>query len=804
MLGLPGSSFEVAPSTSGEAFSEKRTGDCFDALLKMLSETNFVTADESAEFASCCFEICFRVCELTVTNNAALQRVLFAVNKLRGVDFWKAHVARMLLTICHDDSYHSPNGASTEALLNNEHILHSLSWILRGTAIELKHLLGRPSWSHGGATFGSIMGPQPSQYKELVSLLFAPPYDFVVDLLRVLPIERISFDTSSAVPSEAAVRGAKYNLPGAEDVVRGYEMINGPKLAESMKNSKLALNEEALRKWADQWNVSIARDCAVSHLTSALHVLMGVSFAGKELAVIDLLPDTVDGYKLLTHLLERFTTSGVNGTRSGLKLDDAMFTTATRNLALSVLATTEYVVSKADRIAEGNGCIDGPATCALLACAVVSSGFGSGLSPNSTRINERTAILTTALALMLQHLSREDVRDVDLEHYFSASVIVSRLAGTVADSRIPVVPTTEALVARSCLSLLLELFGSEPSLLRAQSPVQAVLVENSGGGTSESPIKVLVRLVASLDGQVASFLQKVAHLPFGGDALLETGVIEALQTAAETYKAEESRVRISHRNDVAYDNVSIVTPSFLLGHLGLMSTLMATELFSDRSRDLPSQIMKTLRIYDSVFERLVSRFPVDGDVLQSCFRCIAQAQSFFASTTGDGLRPLVVGGLLSDGAFISSEFDNTALVLTMHIAENPFPRDILSALPSRLSRRYPVLNMGAVSMSTSTEKSWWEAMNVAKAYPAAGWVRSDSKLTEEMYDYSALGADMLSSGLCLVRGVKALSLLDEPTLSRALCRCVNAVRVSFMSFHAPLLRFYDNFAHIFLSLPLDD
>jgi hypothetical protein len=140
----------------------------------------------------------------------------------------------------------------------------------------------------------------------------------------------------------------------------------------------------------------------------------------------------------------------------------------------------------------------------------------------------------------------------------------------------------------------------------------------------------------------------------------------------------------------------------------------------------------------------------------------------------------------------------------MHIAENPFPRDILSALPSRLSRRYPVLNMGAVSMSTSTEKSWWEAMNVAKAYPAAGWVRSDSKLTEEMYDYSALGADMLSSGLCLVRGVKALSLLDEPTLSRALCRCVNAVRVSFMSFHAPLLRFYDNFAHIFLSLPLDD
>lgn len=773
-LGLPATSANGAVGFRNLSVPQS-TKDCFDALLRMLDETQFIVAEESAELASRCFETLFRVCELTQNNEPALQQAVYATNRLRAVRFWNTHLTRMLSTIRQSEL--SPLGGG---VLNNQHVVHSIAWILKGAAIELQQLLGKPGWPQGSDALGGSAGPQPqpSQYKDLVSLLFAPPLDFVVNLLQVMPVEKNAFDAPGVVPSEAAVRGAKYALPGAHDVVQGYEMINGSKLVELMQISKTGINEQGLLTWANQWNESIARECAAAHLSSALHIVLGSAFASKEHGMLGLLPDAVDGHRLLTCLLARFERQSTAGSRYLLKLDDALFTTATRNLALASLVTTEYVVSRAGRTPEGSSNVDGPAACALLARAVVSSGYGTDLSPNSSRTNERTAILTTALAVMLQHLSKEDVRDTDLQHFFRAAVVVSRLASARTDTRIPAVPSTEALVARSCLSLLLELFGSDTDGSRAQSPVQAVLVERNGDGISESPIKTLVRLVASLDGNVAIFLQKVAHLPFGADVLLESGVLKALQAAAECYKAEELRVQSSHRNDVAYENVSIVTPSFLQGHLGLMSTLMATRLSSDRGRDLPLQVMKILRVYASVFERLVSRFPMDGDVLQSCFRCIAQAQSWGASSTSDVLCPLPFGGLLEAGALVSKEFDRAAVVLTMHIAENPFPSDTLPALPSLLSERINMLNNGAVAMTNPKEKSWWDALNVERTHSASAWLRSNVRLTDETFDYSILGADMLGSGFCLIRGAASTSLLDESTLSRALCRCVHAVRVS--------------------------
>jgi hypothetical protein len=710
-----------------------------------------------------------------------LQRALYAAERLRAVDFWKTHLALMLSTFRRPEllGFRHPYG-HLEDILSDENIVHSIAWILKGTASELQQLSGKSTSFQAGGAFGGLMAPRPSQYKSLVSLLFAPPYEFILNLLRVLPIERITFDATRAIPSEAAVRGAKYHLPGPQDVVQGYEIINGAKLIELMKTPGLPPDEDGLRAWSDQWNASVARDCAAAHISSAVHVVLGSSLAtcSKELVDLDVVPSAVDGYTLLASLLGRFATDA----REGLavpKLDETNFTTATRNLSLATLVTTDYIVTRASRVTEGNGSIEGPATCALLARAVVSSGFATDLSPDSARKNERTAILTTALALMLQHFSKQDVGEGDSHHFFRASVVLSRLAGAVTAERIPAVPSPEALIARSCLSLLLDLFGNETGFSRAESFVQAVFIESTSDSRSESPIKVLMRRLAALDSNVAGLLQKVTQLPFGGDILLESGVIDSLRAAAVNYKDEDSRVRSSHTHNVAYEELSIVTPTFLLGHLGLMSTLMAIPLSNDRSRDVSLQVLDILRLYDFVFERLVSRFPLDGDVLQSCLGCIAQAQSWIVSVASDVGRPLTIGRRANDGPFVSKEFDNGSVVLTMHIAENPFPRDMLPALPSRLSKRHSSWHSSVVSVSAPTEKSWWDVLNVKSTYSSSGWLRrSDMCLTEEIYDYCVLGADMLRSGLRLIRGSHSTSLLDESTLSRALCRCVDAVRVS--------------------------
>jgi hypothetical protein len=775
VLGLPDSSNGGTRRANDKNTSE-RANDCFGALLRMLDNRQFVVSGESAEFATRCYEILFRARELVAVNDLAMQQVLYTSDRLRNVDFWKTHLALMLSTFHRPELSGFHSNGHLHDILSNENVVHSIAWILKGTASELRQLLG----TQAGGAFNTMMAPRPSQYKTLVSLLFAPPYEFILNLLRVLPIERITFDATSAIPSEAAVRGAKYHLPGPQDVVQGYEIINGDKLVDLMKTSGLTLDEGGLRAWSKQWNASVARDCAAAHLSSAVHVVLGSALAtcSKELVDIDGVASAVDGYKLLASLLGRFATDP----REGLalpKLDEGSFTTATRNLSLATLVTTDYIVARAGRVTEGNGSVEGPAACALLARAVVSSGFGTDLSPDSARKNERTAILTTALALMLRKFSKQDVREGDTHHFFRASVVLSRLASALTTERVPAAPSPEALIARSCLSLLLDLFENETGLLRAESFVQAVFVESTSDSRSESSIKLLLRRLAALDGNVAGLLQKIAQVPFGGDILLESGVIEALQAAAVKYREEESRVRSSHTHNVAYEELSIVTPSFLLGHLVLMSTLMAIPISSDRSRNISLQILDILRLYDFVFERLVSRFPLDGDVLQHCLRCIAQAHSLGVSVGSEVGRPLTIGRLANDGPFVSKGFDNGFVVLTMHLAENPFPRDMLPALPSRLSKRHSSWNSSVVSVSAPSEKSWWDVLNVKSSYSSSGWLRrSEVCLTEELYDYGVLGADMLRSGLRLIRGSHSMSSLDESTLSRALCRCVDAVRVS--------------------------
>lgn len=77
-----------------------------------------------------------------------------------------------------------------------------------------------------------------------------------------------------------------------------------------------------------------------------------------------------------------------------------------------------------------------------------------------------------------------------------------------------------------------------------------------------------MRLVASLNGDIAFLLQKIVHVPFGGDLLIDSGILEALHTAADNYQPEESRVLDSQKQSTADDKVDVVTPSFLHGHLG--------------------------------------------------------------------------------------------------------------------------------------------------------------------------------------------------------------------------------------------
>ena len=205
ILGLP---FMVSggnwvPGTYENAFqhaaSRGVTRDCFDAILECLSSLEFLTDSSSSYLATRCFEIMYRLTEVSGHNSASERRIRYAANMLRSNHFWTTNLMLFL----------ADHTSGTESLLRLassitpeyrpkgiENCLQCIAWLLKSVSSELLAL----DYTHDGSTSG--------QRRQLLSLLFSSPYRLLMNVLVSMPIsdDRIDYLGHEGMPSREALR----------------------------------------------------------------------------------------------------------------------------------------------------------------------------------------------------------------------------------------------------------------------------------------------------------------------------------------------------------------------------------------------------------------------------------------------------------------------------------------------------------------------------------------------------------------------------------------------------------------------
>ncbi|GMH72948.1 hypothetical protein TrRE_jg9277 [Triparma retinervis] len=114
--------------------------NCFDAVLTLLNHPSFLTSAGTAPLAARCYELFYRLCESGVTGDIARGR-------LRESNFWEEHVNNCLA----DERGGSGNlfqqvvdmerAGEGEVNVACSAIVHAISWLLKGVAIELFYTL---------------------------------------------------------------------------------------------------------------------------------------------------------------------------------------------------------------------------------------------------------------------------------------------------------------------------------------------------------------------------------------------------------------------------------------------------------------------------------------------------------------------------------------------------------------------------------------------------------------------------------------------------------------------------------------
>jgi hypothetical protein len=746
LLGL--SNEDLAPD-------EKSPNDCFGAFTQILKKKAFVTSSKSGELAASIFEIFFHLCNYAEANSGDAKMMLKSSSKLRKADFWLAHLSLILSNV-------SSIGTSSSRL--NTSVFHSIAWILKGIANELRLLT---DFSGVSTVQDSFLGPQPSKYRRIVSVLCNENSSLLLRLLDVMPIRRLYQNTVIVAPTEESVRFVKKGLYGAPSVVNGYDVVDTERLLVSMRQTKESI-EEGLRNWCDHWNLSVARDCASAHCSDALRIVLGTINIADTTLGIRTTDDNVRSVKLLLNLLELVSSSGPSSS-APRDMDMDVYTTATRNLALAILSTTELVFKSASKAVS-----DTPGCATLLARAICQSGFHLGEGPDACRRNERTAILANALACILRRFSEEDTSKCMIEDFRNAALVLSRLSTFLRAGEIP---PTQAVLARWCLSAILGLFARQDTS-RELSFVQSVLTDPIRPGAMHSTATIMIKAISSRDVDMALLLQKIALLPFGGETLLESGVLEAMYDVAKYYFFEEAKfLKDENASTMMYQRTEVGVPSFLIGHLELMISLLLSGIEETRKLQIAVEVLQIIQLYQPTVNRLLSGFPVDGEVLETFYRTYCQAKLLIDQ--GDK-------GFRKSTSFSNcpqmdeyTEYENGLVHLTMHLVEYPLPRSMLTSLPAHLEKHPSQAALQIVENSLQTVKSWWSSLDIEVHDSSSEWL-SDSAglaLSDMICELASRGGDMARVGLSLIRRSESNSIADVQSLCRGLTRCSYGVRV---------------------------
>ena len=201
--------------------------NCFDAVLTLLNHPSFLTSAGTAPLAARCYELFYRLCESGVTGDIARGR-------LRESNFWEEHVNNCLA----DERGGSGNlfqqvvdmerAGEGEVNVACSAIVHAISWLLKGVAIEL---------------FYTLKENQVTACTNLLTLLFAhkevrgKTSSTALSLLGALTLRNPGGGKPSGPPPSAAakaVAASVVKLQGAAEVFGSYCVVDGSRVVKEL------------------------------------------------------------------------------------------------------------------------------------------------------------------------------------------------------------------------------------------------------------------------------------------------------------------------------------------------------------------------------------------------------------------------------------------------------------------------------------------------------------------------------------------------------------------------------------------
>ena len=757
------------------------TRDCFDAILECISDMFFVTSSTSSHLAAGCFEVIYRLTELPPDHTSdAARRIRYAANRLRSVHFWTTYLKRFLANhsngaacLLHQLSSIAPDSRPKGI----DKCLQCLAWLLKSVSSELLAL----DFTHAGNASG--------HHRLLLSLLFSSPYQLFMSLLTSMPIinDGDAYIGHQDTPSREVLEVSRVPMSGAPEVVAGYNCVDQMKLERISSNSVV----EEQSKWAGKWNEWVAWDCASSHLSgAALYLVESATLSSDPAGRFGIGPsvtaifDLSMPFEILQVILLRLVGEETSETR-GAMMDDEIISRVSASLSRIVLVVAEQVASTnggsntLDISAEGRAV----QICHLLIHVVILSASVDQGRPLLPHEKLRTATFGLALSVILKSNPAANLLDGLTDEFLTSAIALGRL---VCSGR--VYGAVEPIDGQRARHLALVAFCSVLGLYRVEGnqTFMSLMTASCDAGQERTIIESVVSLVADIDVQISQVVEKIVACKDGPALLVDSGLPQALQQAAEEYVSQEKKVL----EDIRYQNYQFDVPVFLQGHAEVMKALLLSPIPS-RNR-VASDMLGVLLTYTDVIDRLVGSFPQNGHVLIDVLHCL-----LLTTEESSTLKELT-----SDKR--SSIWNGDILRLSYNLSQNPLPRSNLPPLPLKLNDGNRASVSRNVSISdANTSESWWDTLdqsalsdslqeNLVLAAPLSGrsdnggWNGITSPLegsngdtwSTSTYTTALTGAEALDASLSYLELLSIESpLVDGYALARGLCRCSDVAKV---------------------------
>ena len=817
--------------------------NCLNVILDLISDTGFVLDPKTSSSATKCFELIYRVCQLGddaqsgLPHNVRAQQ-LHLMEKLRRRNHWHNQVMRYLAigpstpSIFQEvaESYRSESGDDLEIARANNDILHSISWLLKGLAVELHLLAGL---SHGKS---SMFGKQ-NQMESLLYLLLSPQNSLLLTTLIDMPLAHsknqfISEQLHVGAPPGDVLASSSMPMQGPVEVSGGYVTIDVDHMLRYFHvGGSQPADIDRVKGWAEAWNSFVSRVCACSHISQAWSDVVRIAMiyspiesdhqqAGFHMntrIVMDILSVILDRLQSPSHL-DALGQSGIflGAEQRPAPSAETIESECAMPLSIAALGLTQILIQSSHAGVASND-VPGLASTIDIAeedvfrvCTLIMGAISS-CAEDSSNSDERAAILSCAMTDLLAfseeagfNIITQNAPQMVLDIYVNASsaVLFNFAAAPVYRDQGMYLNAHEekrGMVARAARSGLSALFSH---LTAVDDPVGVVLCSRMFAlDDTARAISILVQLINSNDNDVAQFLQQVAMFRDGVQLLARSGITKALLSFANTISTEEQAWLDS--NVGANGTQQLQPPAVLSGHISLLNALLTSPLSSSDRVALAVDCFEILKLYCNILDRQVKSYPSNIELTMK----FIEALILTYGSLKDEQTPVVVDSQLET-------LERSVLCIAYQLSAFPFPSHLLPPLPMELINVEDVhtSQMKNIAIDSGNQSTWWNAIadeGLPLPRPPTGSLDvvarhgftsyqhgKDSKWSAGKYEYALSSSRCLETSIMFLigrvhyvalRAIPTVSCIDAVAISKGICRCSDASRVSSIYRHLELL-----------------